>query len=96
MRALSPWNFNRSLKEPQEALMTATKKKSDGPAAPRALGLAGRRVWRAIVGSGLVLRPDELDTLEDIGHIEDTIDHLTNAWERLGKPLTSLGSMRQE
>lgn len=62
--------------------------------APRDLGKAGRRVWRAVT-SKYELREDELVTLEDACRITDMIADLDAAWAADGRPMTTSGSMGQ-
>lgn len=64
--------------------------------APRSLGKDGRALWKKITGAEFTFRPDELDTLEDVCLIEDTIRDLTRRWVEKGSPMISTGSMGQE
>lgn len=65
------------------------------PMAPKTLDTAGRSLWRAVV-TKYNLRPDELRTLEDACAATDMLAELTKAWQDLGRPYMSKGSMGQE
>lgn len=62
---------------------------------PAHLGAEGQRVWQS-VASKYDLRADELLTLEDACAASDMIAALSKAWQDLGAPLTTRGSMGQE
>lgn len=63
------------------------------PSTPKGLGVAGKRMWRAIARAYL-LRPDELFQLESACRVADIVVSLESAM--VGRPLTVLGSMGQE
>lgn len=65
------------------------------PTAPKTLGTTGRGVWNRIT-SKYELRADELYLLEDACATSDIIAELSEAWAKLGRPLTTKGSMGQQ
>lgn len=71
--------------------MTAPKR----PTAPASLGVAGRKLWRDVTGH-YSLRPDELRTLEDACAATDMLVEFQNAWNELGRPYMTSGSMGQD
>ena len=62
--------------------------------APEGLGKAGHKLWRSVAPL-YELRPDELETLEDVCRLTDMIDALDAAWREDGSPMTAEGSMHQ-
>lgn len=49
------------------------------PRPPAGLGRAGRRLWRDVVGSEVILRPDELAVLAEAAATRDVITSLVAA-----------------
>lgn len=73
---------------PQEGAMSTTT-------APKVLAEAGRDLWNGIAGK-YQLRPDELAVLEKACQTADMIAVLDKAWDELGKPFLTKGSMGQD
>lgn len=65
------------------------------PKAPVTLTVAGKALWSDVVAK-YDLRPDELRTLEDACAASDMLAELMEAWNDLGRPYISRGSMGQE
>ena len=63
--------------------------------APAGLAETGQKLWAEIVGK-YALRPDELRTLEDVCASSDMLAELMDAWNDLGRPYITKGSMGQE
>lgn len=61
---------------------------------PVTLGPGGTGLWRKVTDQ-YVLRPDELETLEDACSLTDMVDAMSRAWIEEGRPLTTAGSMGQ-
>ena len=61
---------------------------------PKGLGRGGQALWRRIT-SVYELRPDELETLEDVCRFTDMIDALDADWAKNDRPMTAKGSMGQ-
>lgn len=62
---------------------------------PDGLETAGLTLWSATVAD-YELTPAEIRILEDAAREADLIAHLDREWIRLGRPLISLGSAKQE
>ena len=65
------------------------------PDAPASLSDAGKALWADVVAK-YDLRPDELRTLEDACAASDMLAELMSAWNDLGRPYITRGSMGQE
>ena len=65
------------------------------PKPPTSLAAPGKALWNDIVNK-YDLRPDELRTLEDMCAASDMLAELMKAWNDLGRPYISKGSMGQE
>lgn len=65
------------------------------PKPPERLAVTGAAFWAEIVES-YDLRADELRTLEDACAASDMLAELTTAWNDLGRPYITKGSMGQE
>ena len=63
--------------------------------APSSLKDAGKALWESVAPK-YVLRADEVARLTQACKTADTISMLEDAWESLGYPMVSTGSMRQE
>jgi hypothetical protein len=73
---------------PWRAEIMAPRYAADG------LGESGKALWRRIVPL-YELRPDELETLEDVCRMTDVIDALDAAWAEDNRPMTAKGSQGQ-
>jgi hypothetical protein len=62
--------------------------------APQGLGKGGLSLWKK-VAKLYELRPDELETLEDVCRITDMIDELYAVWDKEYRPMTTEGSKGQ-
>ena len=62
---------------------------------PKSLHDAGKALWESIA-SKYVLRSDEVSRLEQACKTADVLMMLEDAWESLGYPMVSVGSMKQE
>lgn len=65
------------------------------PNPPAMLAEAGSALWNEILAK-YELRADELRTLEDACAASDMLADFTKAWQEMGRPLVSKGSMGQE
>ena len=62
---------------------------------PKSLKAAGSALWES-VASKYVLRSDEVTRLEQACKTADVLMMLEDAWDALGYPMVSVGSMKQE
>ena len=69
--------------------------KSIKPKPPESLGDAGATLWREVVGKW-TLRADELRPLGGACAASGMLADFTRAWQDLGRPYVSKGSMGQE
>jgi len=65
------------------------------PKPPNSLSVAGKALWRDVVGK-YELRTDELRVLSSACVAADMEAELFEAWDGLGRPYMSKGSMGQE